>query len=624
MVVSGGGKGPGDEGPGAGTDAGAGGLGGAIALDLAKTEPNVAARTAAYLDAHTHYLRLQSEHLHEQHLLELAHLRHRRWVDRLGMALQALTIVVGIGVAGLVIKTAWDASQDHDLVVEPFAAAPDLAARGLNGTVLATHLIDKLTGLQEQTSSARAPSSYRDGWRGEIKVEIPETGISFDEARRFLIQVLGHETRISGDVVRGKDGRIAVTARVGDSVPRTFQGPEADLDRLIGEAATQVYCDTQSYRCALYVQRQPGRFLEGAAKMEHLAKTGSPIDRLWAQNGVGVARRNLGDLAGAIDQARKTLAIDPGFQPAHWNLAVNLQWGGRPEAALSELRLAAKPGPQPAARPELVGDIVRTAAGDLASLAAEFSSAVTYYRVAIDKVPEHNGRDRQLRSLRASTHLHDVAAAKAALAAIDTGPVQGRGWNDFEDVLIASQRLELMVEAGDKAAVVEAIAKLKAALVATPEARAMISPVVPNLALGQLFVGDMAGAEATLSAAPEDCYECDIARGHLAIAKGDAHSADVWFAKASSLGPSLAFADEAWGRAELSRGHLAAASGRFMQATKRAPHWADPLKGLGDIAARQGRWTDALERYDAALKCAPNWAALHQARAAAAAHGGAK
>jgi tetratricopeptide (TPR) repeat protein len=64
----------------------------------------------------------------------------------------------------------------------------------------------------------------------------------------------------------------------------------------------------------------------------------------------------------------------------------------------------------------------------------------------------------------------------------------------------------------------------------------------------------------------------------------------------------------------LSHGDLAAAATDFAAAHKSAPHYADPLKGWGDLLARQGDWKGALAKYDEALQYAPNWALLQQAR----------
>ena len=72
----------------------------AISFALAKrrVRGKADARLDAVLEEQARFLRLQSEHLHEQRELQLAHLRVRRWRDRLWLTLQALTILVGLAV----------------------------------------------------------------------------------------------------------------------------------------------------------------------------------------------------------------------------------------------------------------------------------------------------------------------------------------------------------------------------------------------------------------------------------------------------------------------------------------------------------------------------------------------
>jgi len=57
-----------------------------------------------------------------------------------------------------------------------------------------------------------------------------------------------------------------------------------------------------------------------------------------------------------------------------------------------------------------------------------------------------------------------------------------------------------------------------------------------------------------------------------------------------------------------------------MDANRRGPHWADPLKAWGDVLLKMGKTKDALAKYDQALEYAPNWQQLKQARETAAKH----
>jgi tetratricopeptide (TPR) repeat protein len=73
-----------------------------------------------------------------------------------------------------------------------------------------------------------------------------------------------------------------------------------------------------------------------------------------------------------------------------------------------------------------------------------------------------------------------------------------------------------------------------------------------------------------------------------------------------------------WGKTLLVRGDLAGATKQLALAHEKGPHFADPLKSLGDVLVKQGRPREALAKYDQALKYAPDWAALKEAREAAA------
>src|SRR5260221_10057865 len=132
----------------------------------------------AFLDDQRHHLHEQARHLREQLALKL-------WELRMGVVLRAATAVVGIAVAfgaGLMV---WDAAHSTGLLIEPFNVPPDLAARGLNGQVIAGQVLDKLTTMQSQTESPRTAQSYANNWGNDIKVEIPDTGVSIGEFRRF-------------------------------------------------------------------------------------------------------------------------------------------------------------------------------------------------------------------------------------------------------------------------------------------------------------------------------------------------------------------------------------------------------------------------------------------------------
>ena len=165
------------------------------------------------------FLRDQRHHMHEQ--LKQIHLDiFEKW---LGVSLRLATLCVGIAVAfgaGLMV---WDAAHSNGLLIEPFSVPPDMAAKGVTGQVVASQVQDKLTEMQAVTLSFRPTRSYANNWGNDIKVEIPETGVSIGEFRRFLRDWLGHDTHITGEVWH-TDAGLAISARTSGERGATFAG----------------------------------------------------------------------------------------------------------------------------------------------------------------------------------------------------------------------------------------------------------------------------------------------------------------------------------------------------------------------------------------------------------------
>ncbi len=91
----------------------------------------------------------------------------------------------------LIGVTLWTAAHDDAVVIEAFSVPPDMAARGVTGQAVAARLQDKLAALQDATDSARPADSYANNWGDDIKVQIPDTGVSVSEFYRLLVSWLG-------------------------------------------------------------------------------------------------------------------------------------------------------------------------------------------------------------------------------------------------------------------------------------------------------------------------------------------------------------------------------------------------------------------------------------------------
>ena len=233
----------------------------ALAADHAKYDPRVARAAETFLEKQARLLDAQTEEIIEQRALRLSHLRNqsregkiRRVGQRIRVGMQVLVALIAGIIALALIAAAWSAAHDHGLVVEPFSVPPDLVQRGLTGQVVAKQVLDRLSDLQAQTSSMRAANTYQNNWGEDLTVEIPETGVSLGEVRRYLHEWLGHETHISGEIYRTPTG-LTMTARAGEDAGQSFTAPDADYDKLVTQVSETVYRRTQPYRYATFLNR---------------------------------------------------------------------------------------------------------------------------------------------------------------------------------------------------------------------------------------------------------------------------------------------------------------------------------------------------------------------------------
>jgi hypothetical protein len=241
----------------------------AVATDSAKHHPELARKAGEYLEDQRALVRLQIKHFEEERVLAIAAAKRKRYAERIRNGLATFAAcVVGIVALAFVVMV-WNAYDDRGLVVEAFSVPPDFAQKGITGKVVAAEVLDQVNLLQTQTHTARPAASFRNNWGDDIKVEIPDTGISIGELSRILHDKLGHATRIEGDVVR-TEGGLVVSARIRDEPAMRASGPEPDLAKLVQQVTEQAYGATQPYRYAAYLSEHD-RMREAMAAFRALA-----------------------------------------------------------------------------------------------------------------------------------------------------------------------------------------------------------------------------------------------------------------------------------------------------------------------------------------------------------------
>jgi tetratricopeptide (TPR) repeat protein len=571
----------------------------ALALDEARANSALTEDARILLREQADVLRLQKERLlreegsfAEEQRLQLAHLRLRRFSDYSKMALEItfglflLVVVAGFGVL------VWNAAHANGLIIESFSVPPDLANRGLTGQALASQMLDKLIAMQNATQSDRPAQTYANNWGDDIKVQIPDTGVSIGELSRFLRQWLGHETHISGEVFRDAKG-ITLLARIGNSGSARVSGPETDLDALLQKTAEAVYAHTQPYRYAIY-EIYSGNWRDAKRIQTADTLSADPLERAFAWTGLGFVAMNYEhDMHEANADFWRSVREVPDFSFGWGDIEAYSELSlGHDEADLAASRKAALYEGR-YMRPETARSFEAYDQVAIAEYLGDFASAL---RVNRDAAALH-GSDFDDSAQVDLAFLHD----RDAQARMSPG----------------SRRQPFDVAAG--------LQNWRAILALEPQIEALLRKDGPGrdwdtifgryyrpwLALAKAKLGDGAGALTLIGTTPLDCYICVRFRGDIDTTLKRPGAAAYWFDIAVREAPSIPFAYADWGAMLLAKGDVDGAIAKFREANEKGPHFADALELWGEALIRKNRSDLALAKFADANKYAPNWGRLH-------------
>jgi tetratricopeptide (TPR) repeat protein len=575
----------------------------AIALGAGAT-----AEARVYLREQTRLAKLQSDNLIEQNAFELSHLRWRRLNDQLTGAFRIILVVLGLAVLAGLTALLWNASEADGLIVDSFSAPSDFAARGMGGDVLANDLINHLSEVRKITLAHSISNTSDVSLNGnDIRVDIPDTGISLGEVWRLLRRWLGHEKHLTGSLRELPDGKIALHAAFTDGTRLDVSGPANNLDKLEQGLAEQIFTHFDPSNVVLYLwgTGRPEEALKQAER-DALSVTGRERQAdsysLWSD----LTRSIAGDIPLSIERIRISLALDPKIAVAHNEYAAEEHLLGHTELELAERRAVAA---------QTESDQPKTLQGAgyiyihnlglhrVAELLGDFGAAEAT-ECGATCLPNNLSAGALFAARR-----HDIGTARALLVS-----ARASGQADPEESVDAAYYIAM--GEGDGAAAVRA-ARTHAH---TPGGRggevyaAVVDRVEtePMIAMALALAGDAAAARKVADATPADCYPCQIARGAAAAAAKDWARADFWFAHATALAPSIPYAYTEWGRMLRSKGDLTGATAKFEAAHKKGPHFADPLEMWGEALIAKNRSDLALAKFEEANKYAPNWQRLHQ------------
>jgi tetratricopeptide (TPR) repeat protein len=599
----------------------------ALALNAANSDPGVAEDARAYLRKQTAFLDNQSaliadqrHHLHEQ--LQQLHLNI--WEKWFGVLLRVAMAVVGMAVAVGIAFLVWDAGHSKGLLIEPFSVPPELAARGMTGEVIAAKLLDQLSTIEAQNLGQRPPATFANNWeQRDLKLEIPETGVSLSELDRFLRQKLGGDTHVTGEIVRTPSG-LGLTVRAGTYGVDSVSGPETELDALVKQLGEAVYGRTQPYRYGFYLYTH-GRAAEAVAIYKAMAKSGPANGRAWGYTGWSNLLIDNDTLEVRLRLLERSVSLDPENILTWSSIGIVDYTKSLPEQTARDykklLSLSSDSGQQ-AIRAELIPTVRKRYQGQIALTVGDFREATLLYSDIVESggLPGISGVSAPL--AEAQTGEHDLTAARATMADPDSGNGIAPGNAALFNI---RARMAIAAEAEDWAGVLSQAKAIEPLLPTYPGLQFYLATTTtPLIAYAEAKLGNLSSAETRIAATPADCYLCLRMRAHIAELKNDHARADLWFARAVEAAPSIPMAHTDWGKTLLERGDAAGAIAKFTIAHQKGPHFADPLELWGEALMAKNQSHLALAKFAEAEKYAPKWGRLHLKWGAALVYAGKK
>jgi tetratricopeptide (TPR) repeat protein len=414
---------------------------------------------------------------------------------------------------------------------------------------------------------------------------------------------------VSGEIVRTQSG-ISLTVRAGADGADTVSGAEADLDDLVQRSAESIYRMTQLYRYGVYLANH-GRAAEAKVAYSAQIYTGSAADRAWNYVGWALDSLDSEGMERGLELQRQAIALAPGNLLAVRNLGFIHTFQSRPELALQDwnrsLSLLSR-GVEDTVRADLIPLITKNTRAEVDMLIGAFADAsAEQSEVVAGRLS--GGINPSADLARAFAGAHDLTAARAAL--VDPPPAGGSAPGEAMFSLFYAGLL-VTAEAGNWPGVISQAQAAEAIYGQYPGMRSLHAiRVSPLVSLARAELGNFTAAEAQIAGTPADCYDCLLARAHIAELQGQHGRSDYWFAQAARSAPSIPFAYSDWGAALLARGDTDGAIAKFTTANQIGPHFANPLEGWGEALMAKNQSHLALAKFAEAEKYAPNWGRLH-------------
>ena len=295
-----------------------------------------------------------------------------------------------------------------------------LSERGLTGAALASDLIGQLDRIRSVVArySLTSADEVRKDSSEDIKVAIPETGLSLQQVSRYFHRTLGKQRRMSVDLVSSAAGSLSLSVHIENSVDEIeVTGPESDLDHLIREAGERTFRALDPINFVVYLEHTDGRAEDMLALARQLVATAT--SRADRANAISLLSGLEPDRALAERHASMAEAIAPELGPSVMELARAERDLGHDEQLLAALRrfVAKRAADQLANQRESLPRLQTTARAEIDALLGDPARFA-----ALDYIASSPLATQLARRAAAAARVHDLTLSRQLLQqAFDVG-----------------------------------------------------------------------------------------------------------------------------------------------------------------------------------------------------------
>ena len=267
--------------------------------------------------------------------------RALRWTARVGLKVLRWTLIIGVPVAAIATPVSLMVREVRGVGIEiaHIDVPEQLVARGIDSTILGDRLADRILAVRQLTLGDPTERPLGEVGGAPVGVEVTARTNLWHRGAVALRDLFNlWTTRLTGELVIGTDKTLSLRLRVpGYGEIADVSGyAEADLDKLLGAAAPEVWQIAEPRLYAWYVYQNIYQQEQAQGSLERLRNSGRLDQHSLNTVGFLLARLliNGGRAEDALAFADNLTERAPRFAPGWYIRALALLQVGKPQDAV--------------------------------------------------------------------------------------------------------------------------------------------------------------------------------------------------------------------------------------------------------------------------------------------------